>query len=61
MILSCRKVLQSHPAYRNNQDKDKLESSSLFTAFLNTSKIGDRFRPHIKMNKTCTRFENSTQ
>lgn len=59
MVLSCRKLLHSHPAYKNNQDKDKLESSSLFTAFLNTTVIGDRFCPHVEMNSTCVHFEKS--
>ncbi|OXA64412.1 pre-piRNA 3'-exonuclease trimmer isoform X2 [Folsomia candida] len=61
MVLSCRKLLHSHPAYKNNQDKDKLESSSLFTAFLNTTVIGDRFCPHVEMNSTCVHFEKSLQ
>lgn len=59
MILSCKKILQSHPAYKNNQDRDKLESSSLYTAFYNTSKVDDKFSPKIKLNATCTRFEKS--
>jgi len=58
MVVCCKNML-SHPTFKDHADKDKIRSSSLYTAYFNSSSFDDKFKPEIFLGETCVRFEDS--